>query len=189
MPSGACIQSDIKAPVRGATTSEGRPELHWSGSASGPFRVEIESRVPEGPTLVRLDLLATSLSVRLPGALTDSRAAVRVRVTSGCDVDDGKGLLETGATFWIDTSPLCPAPVEVSLTADGKGLEWPATPGAVLYDVSLRQEDGDPLAQGQTIRPRFALPAAARTIVAVVRPYCETGFGPRGLAIIAAPER
>jgi hypothetical protein len=171
--------------------SSGRVELSWQAvSANGTrYRVELESRVPEGRTILSTDTEVEEALFRPPVQLTDSRAAVKVRVTTRCPTDDGSRLRETPATFWIDTSPLCPAPVRIALSADRKNLEWPGTPGAVRYDVSLRRESGDALAEGQTLRPRFAMPETSDAIVAVVRPYCETGFGPRGLALIASDAR
>jgi hypothetical protein len=169
---------------------EGRPVLAWKAlPGADQYRVEIESRIPEGQVLVSLDTQVTGTTFRPPQPLTDSRAAVKVRVTAGCPADDGSRLRERGATFSIDTSPLCPSPMRVAVSADRRGIEWSATPAAMRYDVTLLSpEDGAVRQRGQTQRPRFTLPATGEMLVAVVRPYCATGFGARASALVVAPK-
>jgi hypothetical protein len=172
-------------PLAGSTVTEARPSVFWHaiGGASR-YRVEIESRVAKGHVLVSVDTPVSGTTFRLPQTLTDFRAAVKVRVTSGCPADDGSRLREKAASFFIDTSPLCPAPARIAMSYDQRNVEWSATEKAVRYDVTLLRPDGTVMRRGQTQRRGFALPSASETLVAVVRPYCVTGFGPLSSAII-----
>lgn len=183
---GACEEAALAQPAPLSTVTGARPLVAWRAlSGEGPYRVEIESRVPEGRVLVSLDTLVDTTRFRPPRPLTDHRATVKVRITRGCPVDDGSALRERPASFQIDTRPLCPAPARLALSADRRQLEWTAVPRALRYDVSLLDLDGVRLAQAETRAPVFALPPRSDPIVAVVRPYCATGFGPLTSALAA----
>jgi len=187
---GACQEALVKEPAVGATVSDARPVLRWDSLAGdGPYRVEIESRVPEGGVLLSVDTLVAGTSFRPPRPLTDQRAAVKVRVSQGCPADDGSTLREKPALFQIDTGPGCPVPTSITMSADGRFLEWTPVPGALRYEVSFRDpKDGSPRLAGESKGTRYPLPAASSTAIAFVRPYCATGFGPRGSALIAPPK-
>jgi hypothetical protein len=186
---GECRLSNIVQPVQGVTVTDSRPVLMWVATAGATrYRVEVESRVPEGRILVSLDTQVSGTRFQPPRPLTDHRAAVKVRVTAGCAPDAGGTLREQPATFYIDTSPLCPAPDRIALSADRRNVEWPAVGKAVRYDVTFLRTDGTVAGQAQAQRNSVALPARANagTLVAVVRPYCPTGYGPRASALISA---
>jgi hypothetical protein len=184
----ACQDAEVVGPAK--TFSNVRPAVAWRAiPGTSQYRVEIESRVPEGRSLVSLDTQVSGTAFRPPQPLTDSRAAVKVRVTAGCPADDGSRLREKPATFHIDTSPPCPAPAQIAASDDQREIEWPAVAKAIRYHVTfLDPDDGVVLGQGQTQRTRFALPATGKRLVAVVRPYCTTGFGSRGSALVATPK-
>ncbi len=182
----ACEQAALTQPVPLSTVAEARPLVAWQAlPGAGSYRVEIESRIPEGRVLVSLDTLVGATSFRPPRPLTDFRAAVKVRITRGCALDGGSSLREQPASFQIDTGPLCPAPARLAVSADRRLLEWTAVPGALRYDVSLLDLEGVPLERAETRAPGFALSSRTEPIVAVVRPYCATGFGPRTSALVA----
>jgi hypothetical protein len=167
-----------------------RPRLEWSVAPGVEhYRVEIEGRIPEGRVLMSLDTRVSGTTFQTPQSLTDFKVSLKVRVTAGCPADDGSRLRERAASFYVDTSPLCPVPTRIALSGDRRSIEWSATPGALRYEVSLRREDGSEVERGPTQRPRFPVPETGETLIAVVRPYCETGFGARGVALLSTGHR
>jgi hypothetical protein len=182
-----CSEAELIEPA--AIVADARPILSWRAiPGAGEYRVEIESRVPEGQILVSLDTRVSGTRFQPPRPLTDFRSAVKVRVTAGCPADDGSRLREKPSSFQIDTSPLCPAPARIGVSDDGQ-IEWSAVPGAIRYDVWLLSPDGRVRLERQTERTRLPLPGAGEPLAAVVRAYCPTGFGPRGLALVTAPKK
>ena len=174
-----CSEAVITHPASGAWSFEPLVELRWQALA-GPerYRVELESRLPEGRVLASIDTHVGGTSFRPPRPLADSRAVIRVRVTAGCPADDGNRLRTQPATFFIDTSPLCPGPSLIDVGERHRSIAWTPTPKATRYDVTLLRPDGIQIVKGQTQRPEFAVPASEDPLIAVVRPYCATGFGP-----------
>jgi hypothetical protein len=182
-----CSEAELIEPA--AIVADARPTLSWRAIPGvSQYRVEIESRIPEGRVLISLDTQVSGTRLQPPQPLTDFRAAVKVRVTAGCPADDGSELREKPATFQIDTSPLCPGPARIALSGDGQDIEWPAVPRATRYDVVLVGPDGGVRLERQTRRTRLPLPANGETLTAVVRAYCPSGFGPRGLALVGSPK-
>jgi hypothetical protein len=182
-----CREARIESPASRSTVTESQPTVRWEPLPGAMnYRVEIESRVPEGRVLVAIDTMVEGTSFRPPRPLTDFRGAVKLRISAGCPVDDGSALREKGAWFLIDTSPLCSLAGPLALSPDGLWLEWKPVAAAVRYDVSLRETNGDPRSEGQTKEPRYALPAESRPFVAIVRPYCPTGFG-RWASVLVSP--
>ena len=181
-----CQRIAIRQPSGGATITDARPVVTWIPTSDATrYWVEVESRIPEGRILVSLDTQVTGTRFQPPQPLTDHRAAVKVRVTAGCAPDNGGALREQPATFYIDTSPLCPAPARIALSGDRRTVEWPVVSKAVRYEVTLLRPDGTVAGRGQTRQNNFAVPARAGTLVAVVRPYCATGFGQRASALVS----
>jgi hypothetical protein len=185
----ACTEAELLEPS--AIVADARPILSWRAiPGAADYRVEIESRVPEGQILVTLDTRVSGTRFQPPRPLTDFRAAVKVRVTAGCPADDGRRLRERPASFQIDTSPLCPAPARVGLSEDGGAIEWSAVPAAVRYDVWLLSPDAEVRLERQTESTRLPLPSAGgETLAVVLRPYCATGFGARGLALVTGAKK
>lgn len=180
-----CQESQVIEPTARSTIAESRPVVAWRPiPGASHYRLEIESRFPEGRVIASLDTQVRGTTFQPPQPLTDFRAAVKLRVTAGCPADDGSRLREKAASFYIDTSPLCPAPARIAVSDDQRNLEWSVTEKAIRYDVTLLRPDGTVVRQGQTQRRNFALPNAGETLVAVVRPYCATGFGPRGSVLV-----
>ncbi len=170
--------------------ADARPILSWRAiPGASQYRVEIESRVPEGRVLVSLDTQESGTSFRPPQPLTDFRSAVKVRVTAGCPSDDGSRLREKPSSFQIDTSPLCPGPARIALSEDGRDIQWSAVPAAIRYDVMLLGSHGSVRLERQTQRTGLPLPANTEPLAAVVRAYCPTGFGSRVLSLLIPARR
>jgi hypothetical protein len=185
-----CRAATIVEPSYHEVTSDRRPAITWSAVPNVTrYRVELESRNPEGRVFASIDTQVSSPLFRPAQPLTDARAAVKVRITAGCPADDGSQLRAQPASFFIDTAPLCPGPARIDVSENARGIQWAPTPNATRYDVTLLRPDGAPVTKGQTSRPEFALPAGVEPVVAVVRPYCATGFGPYTSALISASTR
>jgi hypothetical protein len=182
-----CAEAEPIEPP--AIVADARPILSWQAiPGASQYRVEIESRVPEGRVLVSLDTQVSGTRFQPPQPLTDYRAAVKVRISAGCPIDDGSQLREKTASFQIDTSPLCPGPARIAVSGDGQDIEWSAVPRATRYDVVLIGPDGGIRLERQTQRTRLPLPANREMLAATVRAYCPSGFGPRGLALVGSPK-
>jgi hypothetical protein len=184
----SCKEVQIIEPTARSIIAGTKPVIAWQAIPGvSRYGVEFESRVPEGPVLFSLDTQVTGTIFWPPQPLTDFRAAVKVLVTAGCPADNGSRLREKAASFQIDTSPLCSAPARIAASGDGRNVEWSAVAAAIRYDVTLLRPDDDAiLSQGETRQTFFALPVAGETLVAVIRPYCATGFGPRTSVLVAA---
>jgi hypothetical protein len=183
-----CREMRLKSPVD-VEVAEAQPRLTWRDEG-GVYRLQVEARQPEGRLLTAFDTTVRGSSFRAPSQLTSDRATVKVRLSRGCAPDDGSRLRETVASFVIDTAPLCPGPVRVSLAQHDRSIEWGAAGGAVRYDVSLRRPDGTEIQRGEVRRPEYPIPAnITEPFIAVVRPYCATGYGNRVAAFIEPPAR
>src|SRR2546426_398899 len=100
-----CQEAEVTQPSGGSTVADARSVVAWRAIPGAThYRVEVESRVPEGPVLVSLDTQVSATAFRPPQPLTDFHAAVKLRVTAGCPTDDGSRLREKYASFYIDTS-------------------------------------------------------------------------------------
>ena len=185
-----CQPVEITTPPAGSSVAETRPVVMWSAVPGvRSYRMQIESRVANGPALVSLDTHVEGTRFEPPQRLTDFRAIVKVLVTSGCPPDDGGQLRSQPASFFIDTTPLCAGPARIDRSENAHSIQWAPTPHATRYDVTLLRPDGTLVARGQTHGPAFALPAGPAgndALVAVVRPFCNTGFGAYAAALISA---
>lgn len=186
-----CRQSQLLSPAAESVVADARPTLRWSPIQSvNRYRVELVSRAPNGRALTSIDTQVTGLTFRPAQPLTPYRAEVKVRVSSGCEPDDGQFVHERPAAFHIDTSPLCPAPERIVLSRDGRNVEWPAVEGAASYEVTLlRADDASEVSRATTPHNSFPNEGSSGMRVAVVRPHCSTGYGPYGSALIEPTSR
>src|SRR2546426_197383 len=76
-----CAPVEILDPVRNSTIHSARPDIRW-GRLSGvkAYRVQIESRVPEGQVLERIDARVGDTRFVPPRPPADRRAAGKLRV-------------------------------------------------------------------------------------------------------------
>ncbi len=172
-----CNRPQITSPV--GTVNERQPQITWTKvEDAASYRLELESRVPEGKTLVQLDTRVAGTSFRPPRPLTDFRANVFVRITPQCT--RGAASAVSVATFKIDTGPLCALP-SASLRYDKEHgrVRWKPMDRAVHYQVSVfAGTDGALLSRTETLTTESKLPSLPRTpVVVAVRPRCTTGWG------------
>jgi hypothetical protein len=186
-PAAECQEALIVSPARLTKVSEYLPEVTWRAIPGvSEYRVELESRVPDGAVLVSIDTHVGGTVFRPAQRLTEDRAVVKVRVTSRCRPDDGSFLRSAPASFFIDTAPSCSGPTEITLSANRGWIEWGLVSGATRFDVTLMAaSDGQVIRREQTKSNRVPAPADSGPFIAVVRPYCATGYGPRASAFVA----
>ncbi|MGH8667648.1 MAG: hypothetical protein ACREUH_00330, partial [Burkholderiales bacterium] len=110
-----------------------KPELTWRMlPESKRYRVQLESRLPEGQVIARMDTVVEGTQLLPPMALAGTRAAVKVVVTADCG-KEAPPVTGRGPTFFIDTASACAAPRELVLK-DGV-LSWRGT-GVAGYAVA-----------------------------------------------------
>ncbi len=193
--SGSCTEAALLSPPPNTTTGANRPAIEWTPVAgAGLYRVQIQSRVPEGKVLATLDTKTTAPRFTPPQTLTDHRAVVKVRVTVDCQDDAPPALaLNNAARFHIDTSPLCVMPDEVETTeTDGRlAIKWKSLPDISFYVVSLFSAlDGKLLTRLETPANQALVSDAPSGLVVVsLRPFCKTGYGAGVYKLVAVTSK
>ncbi len=125
-----CAPVEILDPVRNSTIHSARPDIRW-GRLSGvkAYRVQIESRVPEGQVLERIDARVGDTRFVPPRPLTDRRAAVKLLVTADCP--ESTSIAAHPAWFFIDIAPKCSAVRGLSFSGESAPkAEWLRANGA-----------------------------------------------------------
>jgi hypothetical protein len=181
-PAGAgilCPVAEIVSPARGSLVAQPRPVIEWRELAGVTrYRVQLESRVPEGRSLARYDTVVAGTRFAPPGNLTDFRAAVKLLVTPECKVET-QSVAETGAWFFMDVSGLCPAPDAIRAdTGASPVLSWAPVKQARRYEVTVyTASEGRLLAIGESLEPRFRFAAAPGvSYYAAMRVRCPEAY-------------
>jgi hypothetical protein len=153
-----CPAAELMAPARGQTVSAGRPSSEWRALPGVErYRVQMESRIPEGRVLHRFDTVVTGTKFVPPTALADERAAVKVLVTAECSAAAQPSVIEEPARFFIDLRASCPAPAAVEVR-DGKRIAWGKVAGAQNYELAVYSAiDGRSLLQAESLEPGYQL--------------------------------
>src|SRR5438445_12882344 len=74
-----CVPVEILDPVRNSTIHGARPDIRWSGlSGVKVYRVQIESRVPEGQVIERIDTRVADTGLVPPRPRTQRRGALKL---------------------------------------------------------------------------------------------------------------
>ena len=173
----ACPEAKIEYPSRGAVIAEARPEITWQAVPGAKrYRVQIESRVPEGETLVRIDTVAVATRFMPPGPLTDARAAVKLSVSADCG-EAPVPVATRAAWFVVDATSMCPMPRQILRSDDAVTLHWETVEGVARYDVAVfAMRDGRTLAVRETHEPRYRLSVEpGETFYVMVRSRCALG--------------
>jgi hypothetical protein len=169
-----CTPLEPASPRREATVTDTRPEIAWPAAAGAKsYRVQIESRVPEGRVIERLDARVAEPRFVPPRPLAEDRAAVKVLVTADCA--DSPNLAAQPAWFYIDAAAACPA--ANALDVSGRAARWHGS--AARYQVEIyAAEGGRLLARQETPIASLPLPEAPGAMLVSVRPRCGTILGP-----------
>jgi hypothetical protein len=125
-----CAPVEMLNPLQNSTLHDARPDIKWAAlSGVKLYRVQIESRVPEGQVIERIDTRVGDTRFVPPRPLTDRRAAVKLLVTADCP--ESTPIATRPAWFFIDLAPNCPAVQGLSFSgANAPRVEWGRTGGA-----------------------------------------------------------
>ena len=182
-----CVPVEILDPVRNSTIHSARPDIRW-GRLSGvkAYRVQIESRVPEGQVLERIDARVGDTRFVPPRPLTDRRAAVKLLVTADCP--ESTSIAAHPAWFFIDMAPNCSSIQKLSFSgASTSKVEWARTSGATRYEVEAYSvSDGRLIASKETTVASAELPRADTPLIVAVRPRCESVVGEAAYGFLPA---
>ena len=173
--SGECHEANVVVPAKGSVVEDHSPTIVWEPlpGASG-YRVEIESRIPNGRVVARVDSQVTGLNFTPSRPLATERAAVKVSVTAGCKEGARKGAAEMGPSFFVDVRGLCAAPAGLRISP-GRTLviEWSAASAASKAEVSLFSVvDGAVLMKEEVVGQRAALAAPEVPFAIALRSRC-----------------
>jgi hypothetical protein len=195
-----CLSAPARADVCGpvsfiepgidATVGSARPTIRWTPAPGATaYRVRLVSRVPEGGTLVSLDVQTAEAVFTPPKPLGDSLAVVRVTVTPRCGQGpshaEGR---EAAYRFFVDTRLSCPAVTGLRFNPAGSSprLHWAPVESARGYEVLIyATADGRLLERKETREPMATVPPAGNvTSIAAVRPRCAESYGRFAFAAI-----
>jgi hypothetical protein len=179
-----CAPVEILDPAKNSTIHGARPDIRWDGlSGVKVYRVQIESRVPEGQVIERIDTRVGDTRFVPPRPLTNRRAAVKLLVTADCP--ESTSIATRPAWFFIDVAPNCPSIQKLSFS--GARLEWTRTSGATRYEVEAYSvSDGRLIARKETTVASAELPRADTPLVVAVRPRCESVVGEAAYGFLPA---
>jgi hypothetical protein len=173
-----CAPVEVLDPARNSTIHGARPDIRWGGlSGVKVYRVQIESRVPEGQVIERIDTRVGDTRFVPPRPLTDRRAAVKLLVTADCP--ESTSVATHPAWFFIDMAPKCSAVRGLSLSGEGAPkAEWISANGVTRYEVeAYSMADGRLIVRRETTLSSSDLPRVAAALVIAVRPRCESVVG------------
>ena len=182
-----CASVEILNPLRNSTIHDARPGIKWAAlSGVKLYRVQIESRVPEGQVLERIDARVSDTGFVPPRPLADRRAAVKLFVTADCP--ESAPIATRPAWFFIDMAPNCPAVQGLSFSgANASRAQWARTSGATRYEVEAYSvADGRLIARKETTLTSTDLPQVTAALVVAVRPRCESVVGEAAYGFLPA---
>jgi len=149
--------------------------------------VQLESRVPEGRVLSRIDTVLAGTRFVPPSALTDERAAVKVLVTADCGAAKQPSVIEEPARFFVDLRGSCPAP---AVRVEKNRIVWGKVAGAQRYEVAVYSAiDGRSLLQAESLEPAYQLPAVQQPAYAMVRARCAGAYSAPAYQVLGPSAR
>lgn len=179
-----CVPAEILRPPLNATIHESRPDIGWTALPGvRSYRVQVESRVPEGQVIERIDARVNDTHFVPPRALANRLAAVKVLVTADCP--EATSIAPRAARFSIDLAPLCPAVQGLTVAAGKPAVEWTRVSGATRYEVeTYSAAEGTLIVREETTRTSADLPRDKRLLLIAVRARCESFFGEAAFAYL-----
>lgn len=182
-----CTPAQIQSPARGSTVQDARPEIRWAAAAGAEtYRVQIESRVPEGRVIERVDARVSGTRFVPPRPLTDRRAAVKLLVTANCP--ESANVSPQAAWFFVDAASRCAAVRGLALSdAGAPRAAWSRAERATGYEVETYSlSDGRLISRRETTLPSADLPRASAPLVVAVRPRCGPLAGEAAYGLLSA---
>lgn len=174
-----CTVAEIIKPARETTVHDARSDIEWQPlpGVQG-YRVQIESRVPEGRVMQRIDTRVIGTHFAPPRPLTEQRATVKLLVTEDCPTGV-PGIAERPAWFYVDMITACSVPTDISIsnTATAK-VTWIRVARATRYVIEVyAADDGRLIKQEETLATSTNLPRAPYPQVVAVSSRCESVIG------------
>ncbi|MBL8511860.1 MAG: hypothetical protein JNM52_09455 [Betaproteobacteria bacterium] len=123
-----CDSPQWLSPSQHQQLTTARPVMTWAAVAGATgYEVAIESRVPEGEVLSKVNTQTTAPAFTPSAALTRERALVAASVVALCA--EGARSLPAERVFFIDVRGSCPAPAGLQTMRQGNfvRLTWPDT--------------------------------------------------------------
>ncbi|MGH8702811.1 MAG: hypothetical protein ACREVR_16785 [Burkholderiales bacterium] len=183
----ACPRAEIVAPERGTRVVQLRPVIEWRALPGiNRYHVQLESQIPEGRVVSRIDTIVAGTRFVPPAELTDSRAAVKLLVTAACK-DVSPLVAELPAWFFVDAAALCP-PIEKLTFTGAEKVEWPPLAAATRYEVTFyAMPEGKLIAAGETAARFYDVTRGPAPVLVAVRPRCGAAIGPAAYGFPAGP--
>jgi len=182
-----CAPVELLHPLQNSTLHDARPDIKWAALPGVKlYRVQIESRVPEGRVLERVDTRISDTRFVPPRPLADRRAVVKLLITADCP--ESAPIATRPAWFFIDLGPSCPAVQGLSFFgANAPRVEWARTGGATHYEVeAYSAAEGRLIARKETTLASIDLPQVAAALLVAVRPRCESVVGEAAYGLLPA---
>ena len=190
----ACPVAEIIAPERGARVGQPRPAIEWRALPGvSRYRVQLESRVPEGRVLSSTDSVVEGTRFIPPADLAESRAAVKLLVTAACE-NGPSTVREQPARFFVDLTLKCPPISRLSFEDAATGLAggagrvaWARPAAATRYEITFyAMPDGKVITTGETASTSYDTPRNPAPMMVAIRPRCGTAVGPAVYGFVPA---
>jgi hypothetical protein len=188
----ACPDAELVSPPRGSIQTDPRPPIVWKALPGvTQYRVQVESRVPNGRVISRLDNQVAGTQFLTTSALADQQAVVKVRVTGACPEAAQGTVSEMGPSFFVDVRALCPAPIDLKVRSDAPArIEWGFAPGRVTTEISVfSASHGGLLLKEDLTGSQRNLPALSEAVVIALRNRCKEAVSETLYRVVAAPAR
>lgn len=182
-----CAPAEILVPPPDSTLRDPRPEIKWRALPGvSVYRVQIESRVPEGQVIERVDARVSDTRFVPPRALADRRAAVKLLVAADCA--EPPSIATRPAWFFIDAAANCPAVQGLAFSgANPPTAAWSRSSGATRYEVEAYSAAADRLVARKDTTGIFAeLPRVDSSLIVAVRPRCDAVSGEAAYGLLPA---
>jgi hypothetical protein len=185
----SCTEVALIAPVRGTTSAEIRPQLVWSPVAgSARYRVQIESRVPNGRVIARIDTQTSETTFTPQQPFAVGAVTVKARVLADCGAEEDSTVGEAPPWFFIDPRAACEPPREVAFrSAPAAALEWRLHPGTRTEVAVFFADGGQLIVREEVGGTRYAMAAATGPLIIGIRTHCKETYS--GWLYRAVPAR
>jgi hypothetical protein len=158
-------------------------------SGVGSYRVQIETRTPNGPIVSRVDHRASGTNFTPHSALAGGVAAAKVRITEDCRDQDAMSISEMPPAFFIDPLGGCASPHAVMVRDRPNGsIAWAPSAGVVRTEIAVFSAiDGRVIQRDESVGRSHDLPAMNAGATIAVRSRCSDGFSRWVYRVLAAP--
>lgn len=186
-----CRDTVLVTPRR-LSEQTGRPVLAWMPLPNtSRYRLQIESRIPNGPVLARIDQIVSGTEFIPPRPLADERAVVKVRISAACGLDSQGTVSELPPSFFIDARSQCPAPENLRVrSANVLSLSWKPRQRVSKTEISIFSAiDGRLLAREDAIAGHREFPPLGEAATVALRNRCADSVSETVYRVLSAAVR